>query len=118
VRPIKNWETNAASSLIAEKWTLRQNTIVGTDAAPTLADIANSSAFFKTFVAGGNVWFSPKKSGVFIIDDKGADLKGWQSASHQDADAQFVDPRFVDPENGDFHLRDDSPVRTPRPSGP
>ncbi|HEY7909444.1 MAG TPA: right-handed parallel beta-helix repeat-containing protein [Thermomicrobiales bacterium] len=118
VRPIKNWETNAASSLIAEKWTLRQNTIVGTDAAPSLADIANSAGFFKTFVAGGNVWFSPKKSGTFIVDGKGTDLKGWQSASHQDADAQFVDPRYVDPENGDFHLRDDSPVRTPRPNGP
>jgi hypothetical protein len=37
-------------------------------------------------------------------------LKGWQSASHQDASSQFIDPQFVDPENGDFHLRDDSPL--------
>jgi hypothetical protein len=110
VRPIKNWETNAALSLIAEKWTLQQNTIVGTDTAPILADIANSSGFFKAFVSDTNVWFSPKKSGAFIVDDRGTDLKGWQSASHQDASSQFIDPQFVDPENGDFHLRDDSPL--------
>ena len=88
---------------------MQQNIIVGTDAAPVLADIANSGAFFKTFVSDGNVWFSPKKGSAFVVDDKSTDVKGWQSASHQDANARFTDPLFVDPENGDFHLRDDSP---------
>jgi hypothetical protein len=110
VRPIKDWETNAALSLIAEKWTMRKNIIVGTNTAPDLADIANSAGFFKTFVSEQNVWFSPKKGGTFIVDSKGTDLTGWQSASHQDATSQFIDPQFVDPANGDFHLRDDSPL--------
>ncbi len=110
VRPIKNWETNAALSLIAEKWTMQKNIIVGTDAAPVLADIANGPGFFGTFVSDENVWFSPKKSGIFVVDDKGTDFSGWQSASHQGAHSQFVDPRFVDPQNDDFRLRDDSPL--------
>ncbi len=111
VRPVKDWETNEALALIAERWTMRKNVIVGTDALPHLANIANGSGFFSTFVSDENIWFSPKKSGAFVVDEKSMDFSKWQSVSHHDANSQFIDPLFVSPENDDFRLRDTSPLQ-------
>ncbi len=110
-RPIQNWETNAALKINPERWTMQKNIIVGTDTAPRLADIADGTRFFSTFDSDENTWYSPKKSGVFVIDEKGLDFATWRSVSGRDANSQFVDPRFVDSAHNDFHLRDDSPLR-------
>jgi hypothetical protein len=110
-RPIRDWETNQSLRITPEHWTLRNNVIVGSDDAPRLANIADSARFFQTFVSDNNVWFGPKKGGVFVLDDKSVDFSTWRSRSGQDAGSMFVDPRFVDPANDDFRLRDDSPIR-------
>lgn len=110
-RTAQNWETNASLKISPERWTMRKNIVVGTDTAPRLADIADGANFFSTFVSEENAWFSPKKSGGFVVDGKSIDFPKWQSVSGRDANSQFIDPRFVDPEHDDFHLRDDSPLR-------
>lgn len=112
IRPVKNWETNEALTLAAERWTLRKNVIVGTDAAPLLANIANSTRFFGTFIADENVWFSPKGNNAFDVDTTGVDFKNWRALSAQETNSRFIDPQFVDPERDDFTLRDGSPLRS------
>lgn len=97
VRPVKNWETGENLNLVAQRWTLQKNTIVGTDTAPHLVQIANSAGanknlFLSTLTSDENVWFSPKSSEAFTIDGKAKDFPAWQSTSKQDANSQFVDP--------------------------
>jgi len=116
IRPVKNWETNEDSELVAEWWTFRKNIIVGTDTTPHLVQIGNSvgenkDRFLSTLVSDENVWFSPKSSEAFNVDEKGMDFNTWQSVSKQDANSRFVDPQFVNPENDDFDLRDTSPLK-------
>ena len=65
VRPVKNWETNENLKLVAERWTLQKNRIVGADAAPQLVKIGNSAGankdlFLSTLTSDENIWFSPK----------------------------------------------------------
>ncbi len=116
VRPVDNWETKEHYDLVSERWTLRQNIIVGTDAAPRLVQIGNSvgankNLFLSTLVSDENAWFSPKESEAFNVNQKAENFSAWQTGSKQDATSRFVDPQFVDPAQDNFALRDTSPLR-------
>lgn len=111
VRPVKNWETGENLKLVAERWTLQKNIIVGADAAPRLVTIgssagANKDLFLSTLMSDENVWFSPKSSDAFNVDGKAKDFSAWQSASKQDAHSRFADPHIA-------NLHNDTP-----PAGP
>ena len=116
VRPVTNWETNEGLAVIVERWTLRKNMIVGTDATPHLVTIGRSAGenkdhFLSTLASDANIWFSPKGNEAFDINDKKRDFTTWQSTTKQDSHSQFIDPQFVNPENDDFDLRATSPLR-------
>lgn len=116
VRPVDNWETKESYKLVSQHWALRKNIVVGTDTAPHLVNIGNSAGankklFLSTLMSDDNVWFSPKASEAFVVDDKGRDFGAWQSLSKRDGASRFVDPQFVDPGGDNFVLRDTSPLR-------
>lgn len=116
VRPVSNWETKENLKLVTERWTLRKNIIVGTDAAPHLVQIGNSAGanrdfFLSTLTSDENVWFSPKSGDAFNVNGKAEDFNAWQFGWKQDTHSRFVDPQFADPANDNFALRDSSPLR-------
>lgn len=47
-----------------------------------------------------------------VMFTEGMDFEAWQEKYGQDKHSIVADPRFVDPQNGDFHLRPDSPAIT------
>lgn len=110
-RAITDWETHKGQNLPASHWTLENNVIVGTNAKQNLIDVANSAAFLGTLTSNNNVWYSPKKSYPFIIEQKGVLFDKWQSMTKQDGKSLLTDPRFVAPEKDDFTPRDDSPLK-------
>ncbi len=116
VRPVQNWESKEDLKLVAERWTLRKNIIVGTDAATHLVQIGNSAGanrdfFLSTLTSDENVWFSPKSGDAFNVNGKAEDFNAWQFGWKQDTHSRFVDPQFADPANDNFALRDSSPLR-------
>ena len=116
VRSVKNWETKENFKLVAERWTLQKNIIVGADTNAYLIQIgisagANTDLFLSTLISNENVWFNPLNSKAFNVDKKAKDFNAWQTTSKQDANSRFVDPQFVNPEGDNFDPRDSSPLR-------
>lgn len=103
IRPVDNWETKESLKLVSERWTLRKNTIVGTNTAPHLVQIGNSAGtnrnlFLSTLMSDENVWFSPKNGEAFDVNHRALDFNTWQSSSKQDVNSRFIDPH-INPNN-------------------
>jgi parallel beta-helix repeat protein len=115
-RGVKNWETGETLQLKSERWTLKNNTIVGLDSGPFVLKTTLSPASWEHFVAtltsDSNLWFNANRSDVFQV--AGAillDLKAWRSTTSRDLGSIFADPQFVDPAKHDFRLLPSSPLQ-------
>jgi parallel beta-helix repeat protein len=108
-RDVQDWETGQKFQLKSERWTFKNNTIVGLDSGPLVFKTTLSPASWKHFVdtltSDGNVWFNPNRANVFQV--AGAlllDYKAWSSTTGRDVSSIFADPQFIDPAKHSFQL--------------
>jgi hypothetical protein len=89
-----------------ERWTCKDNRIVGRDASQLLAEInlgAENSpawiAFKNSLTATGNIWYNAAKRQVFklfgwSLEERIVDFPEWQAITGQDANSASTNPQF------------------------
>jgi hypothetical protein len=99
-----NWETLEPYTAVAQKWTLRQNVIVGIGRKQHLFDMyesssASSSLFVSTLTSDSNTWYNAEDKEVFQLDPGGPNhrpkdlnFEQWRSSTRQDQTSTFATP--------------------------
>jgi hypothetical protein len=109
-RLVTNWETGETMTLVSERWTLKENEIMGKDASQLLIELnlgGSSAPAWLAFKAGlraeQNVWYNSAAQKVFklfgwSLEERKVDFHGWQAITEQDQNSVFTDPLFADPD--------------------
>lgn len=101
-REFQDWETGQTHQVKSQRWTLKNNTVVGVNYGPMVLSTTLSAASWKLFTdslySDRNIWFHPNRTIVFQGSGGGQmDLKGWKLATGRDLYSSFTNPVFISP---------------------